>query len=32
LEIRMKETYEEKLRRWKDGWDSELEDDLENGR
>jgi len=25
------ESYDEKLKRWKDGWDQELEDDLENG-
>ena len=28
----LNETYEEKLRRWKDGWDQELEDDLEDGK
>jgi hypothetical protein len=26
------ETYEEKLERWKEGWNRELDDDLENGR
>ena len=26
------ETYEEKLDRWREGWNRELDDDLENGR
>ena len=28
----LRETYEEKLKRWKDGWDDELEQDLEDGK